>query len=124
MCEKCKEPIDEELDELLDSDKDSKKVVDIEEAIYYFEPLALNTENLAEDIKFNKDEFNRGVKNASYYAGMYAAYINAGMSNIDAYTLVITEKQIELSTKVAEINSKTAIESSKNQSIMIEKNSL
>lgn len=92
--------------------------------VYFYTALPMSTENLAEDIKYNKDEFNKGLNLASYDCGVYTALVNSGVSAENAMTYIFTLKNIDMNIKLAEINAKSSVEVSKNQSIMIEKSQL
>jgi hypothetical protein len=125
MCEKCNETgntekveyTPEQLQELV-----SNQTVDSETALYYTDPLILNTENLAEDIKFDTDEFNKGIKDVSCICGMYTGLINSGMSNIDAMTYILTLENVKFNIELAKINANATIEASKNQVALLDKN--
>jgi hypothetical protein len=128
MCDNCKKNIEiDETEELELASEQLKGILNETETdspIYYTEPIIFDTENLIDDVKFNKEEFTRGIKEASYYSGMYTGYVNAGFSNIDSYNLILTDIQKNMSIEITKLNVSATIEASKNQQIMIEKNLL
>jgi len=96
------------------------------EVILFFEPLELSTDNLAEDtnIQLDSDEFKRGLKDSSYYTGMYTGLINSGISMEDSITLILNKMNIDHSVQITNINANASIESSKNATILKEKDML
>jgi len=96
------------------------------EVILFFEPLELSTDNLAEDnnIQLDSDEFKRGLKDSSYYAGIYTGLINSGMSMDDSITLILNKMNVDHSVQITNINANATIESSKNATILKEKEML
>jgi hypothetical protein len=92
--------------------------------VYFYTALPMSTENLAESIEFDKDEFNKGLKATSFDCGVYTALVNSGVSADNAITYIFTLKNIDMNVKLAEINAKCSVDVAKNQSIMFEKNQL
>ena len=88
------------------------------DVIMFFEPLEISTENLAEsnNIQFDSDEFSRGLKDSSYFAGMYTGLINCGFSMEDAVALIFNRMNIENNIKVSEISANASMEVSKHVS--------
>jgi len=86
--------------------------------VIFCEPLFISTENLAEDvgIQFDKTEFVRGLKDSSYFAGMYTGLINAGFSVEDSVATIFNKMNIENNIKVSEISANSSIEVSKHVS--------
>lgn len=102
---------------------ESIETTDADTPIYYTDPLLVESDAL-DGVGFDKEEFQRGLKDSSYYAGMYSGYLSVGMSNIDAYALVISDLQKKMSIETSQINANATIEASKNQMAVLEKNSL
>lgn len=88
--------------------------------ITYVEPLLLDTTNLGEDISYDKETFNKGLKDGSYLAGLYTALINSGMSNIDAINTLQLQMSADMNIKLTESNNIANIEASKNTSLKME----
>lgn len=93
------------------------------EPILFFEPLEISTENLAEDInvQYDKNEFIKGLKDASYFAGLYTGLINAAFTQEDAITLIFNRMNIENNIEISKINANSNIECSKNTLTLKEK---
>ena len=96
------------------------------EVILFFEPLEISTDNLAEDtnIQLDSDEFKRGLKDSSYYSGFYTGLINSGISMDDSITLILNKMNVDHSVQITNINANASIESSKNATILKEKDML
>lgn len=88
------------------------------------EPLDISTDNLAEDIEFDADEFKRGLRDSSYFSGMYTGFINAGIPVEDCVSLMIGKLNLEMNVQLSEITAQTNIEVSKIKSIEVEKQTL
>jgi hypothetical protein len=88
--------------------------------VYMYPPIDMNSESV-EDSKYNLDEFKCGIKDASYYAGFFTALVNSGMNTEDAINVLLTDVNIKVNIKLAEINKDTAIQSSKNTALVSEK---
>jgi len=96
-----------------------------DDVILFFEPLEINTSNLSENtIQLDKNEFMRGLKDSSYVSGIYTGLLNSGISVEDAVEIVIGKLNIEHSLEVAKINANASIESSKNATLVKEKEML
>ena len=96
------------------------------EVILFFEPLELSTDNLVEDsnIQLDSDEFKRGLKDSSYLSGFYTGLINSGISMEDSITLILNKMNVDHSVQITNINANASIESSKNATILKEKEML
>lgn len=119
MCDKCSEHSKEvpvQLTEIQTTESDSPLIL--------CDPMAISTDNLAEDIEFDVAEFKRGLKDSSYFAGMYTGYINAGIPVDDCVSLMIGKLNLEMNVQLSEITAKTNIEVSKYKSIEVEKQTL
>ena len=91
------------------------------DVIMFCEPLLISTDNLAEDIQLDKDEFIRGLKDASYFSGMYTGLINSGMSMEDTVALIFNFMNVNHNIKTTEISANANIEVSKNVAMSKEK---
>ena len=92
------------------------------DVILFFEPLEINTSNLAENtIQLDNEEFMRGLKDSSYVCGMYTGLLNSGISVEDAIEIVIGKLNIEHSLEVVKINASASIECSKYATLVKEK---
>ncbi len=115
MCENCK---NEELDI-------QEKEIELEnrdvEAMFV-EPIGLSTEKLVDIAEFDVNEFKKGITEASKECGIFTAYINAGMTNVQAYDLILTKLTLEYQKELNNDANKTAIEVSKNQVVVNDKN--
>jgi len=95
------------------------------EQIFYCEPFILDTDNLEDDsVQLDKDEFVRGLKDASHACGMYTALINSGFSVEDAVSYVFNFMNVSHNIETAKINANSSIEVSKNVAISKEKDML
>jgi len=96
------------------------------EVILFFEPLEISTDNLTEDTNIQLDsyEFKRGLKDSSYYAGIYTGLINSGFSMDDSITLILNKMNVDHSVQITNINANASIEASKNATILKEKEML
>lgn len=90
----------------------------------FCEPLELLTENLVDISEFNANEFKKGIDEVSKECGMFTAYINAGMSNVQAYELILTKLTLDYQKDVNNVTNKANIEIAKHQSIITDKNQL
>jgi len=121
MCDNCKE---KELDISASELKETK--LNLDDPIMFFEPLELSTENLAEDIniQFDKSEFIKGLKDSSYFAGLYTGLLNCGFTQEDSVALIFNRMNIENNIEIGKISANATIESSKNVSNAKEKEML
>lgn len=87
----------------------------------YFEPLGLSTDNLVDIAGYDSDEFEKGIKLVSKECGMFTAYLGVGMSNIQAYELILTKLTLDHTIEVTKQNNGASIEISKNQAIVSDK---
>jgi hypothetical protein len=117
MCDECKNQTEE-----VESNEVELENRDIE--TMFAEPIGLLTENLVEISEYDANEFKKGINEASKECGMFTAYLNCGMTNVQAYELILTKLSLEFTEKTTKISNDSAIEISKNQGIMIEKNQL
>jgi len=94
--------------------------------VMFFEPLEISTENLAEDtdIKLDKGEFIRGLKEASYACGMYTALINCGFTQEDSVAYLFNRMNVEHNIETTKITTNGNVEVSKNVAISKEKDML
>jgi len=91
------------------------------DVIMFCEPLLISTDNLAENVQLDKDEFIRGLKDSSYFAGMYTGLINSGMSMEDTVALIFNFMNVNHNIKTTEISANANIEVSKNVAMSKEK---
>lgn len=121
MCDNCKDSNkQDQIEELKEIETDEK------EPLYFLPPLEITTDNLAEDvnIQLDKDEFIRGLKDASYVCGMYTALVNCGISLDDAVVYIFNRMNIDNNIKISEISANSSIEVSKNASSLKDKDML
>lgn len=64
--------------------------------------IPMELENL-KGIKYDKKEFDKGVKDYSYVAGAISSLLNAGLSSTDALNYIINRETIEHNFKLQEI---------------------
>lgn len=119
MCEECKDIINDE-DIVNEEETTSELELTETEELYFAEPIIFED---TDDIEQNEN-FLKGIDDASWFIGFYTSAINCGLSNKEAFTCMFTKLEYDLSLKIAEINSKSIIESAKYSQIAIEKNSI
>ena len=103
-------------------DIDTDDVEEIEECYGEFNPVEFpiyfDTEN---GYLINNDEFNRGVKDASYIIGMYATLVGAGVPMAKAFEfasdMYSTDKVLDNNMKVSECQAQASIDNTKKQTI-------
>lgn len=100
------------------------QTIDSDTPLILCEPLEISTDNLGEKLEFNEDEFQKGLKEVSYYCGMYTGLINAGVPVDDATGFLFNHMSMTMNIKISEITANASIESSKNTSIKIDNQSL
>jgi hypothetical protein len=91
-----------------------------EQLTMFCEPIYLDTENV-EDLQLDKIEFEKGLKEVSYLSGMVTGLINIGIPLEEAINYLYARLNSDMNIKIAEINCKASIESSKNTSIIMDK---
>ena len=103
-------------------DVDTADVEEVEEDCGEFEPVEFpiyfDTET---GYLINNDEFNRGVKDASYIIGMYATLVGAGVPMAKAFEfasdMYSTDKVLDNNMKVSECQAQASIDNAKKQTI-------
>ena len=103
-------------------DIDTDDVEEIEEGYGEFNPVEFpiyfDTEN---GYLINNDEFNRGVKDASYIIGMYATLVGAGVPMAKAFEfasdMYSTDKVLDNNMKVSECQAQASIDNTNKQTI-------
>lgn len=78
--------------------------------------LPLNCSEQCENILDN-EEFNRGIKEYSYWCGAFTAMVNCGINSSQAMEMIINNETIKHNIEVTKINTDSQIEISKNTSI-------
>lgn len=125
MCEDCKnntgiesDDIQEQLLELTSPEE--------QKLTFFFEPCKIPLDNLATDknIKIDNAEFTRGLKDSSYFSGLYTGFVNIGISVEDAVSLILNKMNIEHNIECSKINANASIESAKNMVVAREKEML
>lgn len=104
-------------------------VEEVEEDYGEFEPVEFpiyfDTEK---GYPVNNDEFNRGVKDASYIIGMYATLVGAGVPMAKAFEFATdmysTDKVLDNNMKVSEYQAQANIDSAKKQSVEDKKSNI
>jgi hypothetical protein len=124
MCEQCETQTEVKTKQLSSTPLLSETEVTGDQTIIFFEPFEISTENLAEDVEFDKDEFKRGLKEGSYVAGLFTALINSGIDLESATTFILNNQNIEMNTEITKIQTNAQIEASKNKSVVIESQQL
>ncbi len=118
MCEACKN------EEIHETEQNEVELENRDIECMFFEPLQISTDSLVDIEGYNSEEFQKGIKKASEECGIFTAYLGVGMTNVQAYELILTKLSLEHAQEIAKMNNNTAIEVSKNQSIILDKNSL
>lgn len=111
-----------DCEDLERKDIDTDDVEEIEEDYGKFEPVEFpiyfDTET---GYPINNDEFNRGVKDASYIIGMYATLVGAGVPMAKAFEfasdMYSTDKVLDNNMKVSECQAQASIDNTKKQTI-------
>lgn len=112
MCDNCKNE-ETEVQELEVENRDIESI--------FFEPLGMGTENLVDICKYDVNEFKKGIIEASKECGMFNAYVGIGMTNVQAYELILSKMSLEFTENTTKLSNNASIEISKNQSIAIDK---
>lgn len=63
----------------------------------------------------DKENFNIGMKDGSYWAGFFTALFNAGLNSQQALTFIVNKITLQTELDVANVNKEAQIESSKNK---------
>ena len=121
MCDNCKDNKPEakelinDLQELKISPPSQSSDSDV---LMFCQPLDISIENLEEDstIQLDKDEFVKGLKDASYICGVYTALINTGWSMEDTVAYIFNFMNVKHNIETTTINANASIECSKNVS--------
>lgn len=122
MCDNCKETKQEvketptEIKTELQELKISPSSESTTEQIFFCEPFIIDTDNLENDInvKYDNNEFIRGMKDASHACGMYTALINSGWSVEDSVAYIFNFMNVSHNIETTKINANASIECSKN----------
>jgi len=125
MCDNCKETKQEELTtESPETDKESKSPLD--DILMFTEPFSISTDNLENDadVQIDKDEFIKGMKDASYFSGMYTCFINSGFNMEDAISIIMNKMNVDHNILMSRIQTDGSIEVSKNSVLIKEKDML
>jgi hypothetical protein len=85
---------------------------------YMFEPIAMDIEN------YDTEEFDRGISEFSYWAGAITALKNTGLRFEDVVNLILNKMTIDHNIVTGKMANETSIEVSKNQTIVMDKNTL
>ena len=64
--------------------------------------ISIDTTNL-EEVKFDKTNFQKGMKDASYLCGMLTALMNVGISAVDALAYYMNESTMDNNIKLNEM---------------------
>jgi hypothetical protein len=121
MCDNCENNIENEEDTEY-NEGNTEDLVDNTIEAMFFAPIGLNTENLVDICEYDINEFQNGIKEVSKECGMFTALLSSGMTNVQAYDLLLTKIGMDFQKEINIDNNKTSIEVSKYQSIMIDKN--
>jgi hypothetical protein len=71
--------------------------------------------------EFDAEDFQRGIKDTSYIAGVITAFLNTGVSESFVLDYLLSKDSIDHNIKVAEINKSMNVEMSKNAKLAQEK---
>jgi len=128
MCNDCKDTIKTEVKETPNEVKTELQELKISpstdstsdsEQIFYCEPFILDTDNLEKDesVQLDKDEFVKGLRDASRACGMYTALINSGWSVEDSVAYIFNFMNVSHNIETTKINANASIEVSKNATL-------
>lgn len=87
------------------------------------EPVLIDTTE-AMSLEYNIQEFDRGMDDTSYIAGVFTALINAGFSQQQAFEYIVNIHNTKHAEKIAEIDKEKAIEMAKISDIKENQNSI
>jgi len=128
MCDNCKETTTpEELNELKCDKPDAEEIKSpLDDVLMFTEPFSISTENLENDtdIQIDKEEFIKGMKDASYFSGFYTCLINSGMSMEDVVSIIMNKMNVDHNITMSQIQTNGSIEVSKNSVLVKEKDML
>lgn len=68
----------------------------------------LPLDNYATD--YDMDEFNKGVVEASYWAGFFVTLVDAGLSPTDAFQMMSNKAVLDHEERIADKNNQTALQ--------------
>jgi len=125
MCDNCKEIITETSETSKpNTEQESKSPLD--DILLFTEPFSISTDNLEndKDIQIDKDEFIKGMKEASYFSGFYTCLINSGMSMEDVVSIIMNKMNVDHNILMSRIQTDGSIEVSKNSVLIKEKDML
>jgi len=127
MCDNCKEIITESQTSETSkpyTEQESKSPLD--DILMFTEPFSISTDNLEndKDIQIDKDEFVKGMKEASYFSGFYTCLINSGMSMEDVISIIMNKMNVDHNILMSRIQTDGSIEVSKNSVLLKEKDML
>lgn len=97
--------VDEDSEELNDFDESDI----LEDLLSKLNNIQLNTDGL-EDIKIDKKEFLKGVKQVSILAGMFSCLRSVGMDMDSASTFILNERNISHAQNIQELINKNQLE--------------
>ena len=86
-------------------------------SVEYFIPMDVDA---VMGLKYDKKEFERGIKEASYIAGFISCLANAGVSPVETLGYFMNKDNIEHNQKLQDKINKSALEVAKEQSIKVE----
>lgn len=86
-------------------------------------PIELDISNI-ENCKIDKDEFEKGIKEASKTLGYFTCLKNGGLSNDVILQLILNDTTIQHNFELAKINGNTSIKVAEKQNFVMEKQQL
>jgi len=127
MCDNCKEIITETSEtSKTDTEQEKESKSPLDDILMFTEPFSISTDNLEndKDIQIDKDEFVKGMKEASYFSGFYTCLINSGMSMEDVISIIMNKMNVDHNILMSRIQTDGSIEVSKNSVLLKEKDML
>ena len=128
MCDNCKETKDKEsqIEETSKQNTEQESKSPLDDILMFTEPFSIFTDNLEndKDIQIDKDEFVKGMKEASYFSGFYTCLINSGMSMEDVVSIIMNKMNVDHNILMSQIQTNGSIEVSKNSVLLKEKDML
>jgi hypothetical protein len=122
-CENCQDYDGKEYDDCQE-DLSESEIGSVVDSDFKLLPIFMNTENIAEKIKYDEDEFQDGVNSFSKLCGQITALMNAGLSESSILQLISNMDILENNLKITESNNHASIEMSKNQKVLIQNEEL
>lgn len=116
--------LDTELEDECESTDEMPSDIDIiKESMRMSREIILDDEEVTSDI-INTDKFNKGFTDSLYFCGLYTGLINSGMSNEQAYDMLVNIQTSNHNQEMQRIVNNGQLEIAKTQEDNIKNQSL